>query len=455
MKSMNKYLLLTSSAIILARVTSAALEADARESKAVVNNPEFNRKFSELTPPSLVIPPFSSAKDYKRLAGICFLGIGDCGGGIKFDKADDYTKGCEPVNPCTGFGLSSTDSCTEGYTSCNTGCETKYKCNPPSYTQSCDYPYQGVGSPLNGKYKSCECRPEFSFGTNDCPSPQVPNTSGADCDGKYSSCVCPSSYSETCNSPFQGVGASCNGKYESCECPANYTLTCEGQQGVGEACNGLYSACTDLPCADQGYTQTCSGLQTGVGEACDGLYKSCECRSDLVSCTGLRTGVGASCNGMYESCECRSDLVSCTSPEVGVGSVCGGMYESCSCPSSYNKTCDGPLETGSGNACNGKYQFCKCRSGLVSCYAPEIGVGESCDGKYISCKCDSVFDKVCTGGDYCTEESSCGGLCSSCTRASDSSSSSGSGSSGSTGGGGAWGGSSYNDDMCSMYNSYC
>ena len=73
---MNKYLLLTSSAMIVARVASAALETDAKENKAVVNKLEFNRKYSELTPPTLVIPPFSSAKDYKRLAGICFLGVG-------------------------------------------------------------------------------------------------------------------------------------------------------------------------------------------------------------------------------------------------------------------------------------------------------------------------------------------------------------------------------------------
>jgi len=201
MKSMNKYLLLTSSAMIVARVASAALETDAKENKAVVNKLEFNRKYSELTPPTLVIPPFSSAKDYKRLAGICFLGVGDCGSGITFGKGDDYTKPCEPINPCTGFNLTNTASCTDGYTTCNTGCEDKFKCNPPQYTQTCEFPYQGVGTPKDGKYKSCECQAAFKYGTGDCPSPKVPDTSGTSCDGKYSSCICPSTYTEYCSSP--------------------------------------------------------------------------------------------------------------------------------------------------------------------------------------------------------------------------------------------------------------
>lgn len=140
MKSMNKYLLLTSSAMIVARVASAALETDAKENKAVVNKLEFNRKYSELTPPTLVIPPFSSAKDYKRLAGICFLGVGDCGSGITFGKGDDYTKPCEPINPCTGFNLTNTASCTDGYTTCNTGCEDKFKCNPPNTRRPANFP---------------------------------------------------------------------------------------------------------------------------------------------------------------------------------------------------------------------------------------------------------------------------------------------------------------------------
>ena len=237
MKSMNKYLLLTSSAMIVARVASAALETDAKENKAVVNKLEFNRKYSELTPPTLVIPPFSSAKDYKRLAGICFLGVGDCGSGITFGKGDDYTKPCETINPCTGFNLTNTASCTDGYTTCNTGCEDKFKCNPPQYTQTCEFPYQGVGTPKDGKYKSCECQAAFKYGTGDCPSPKVPDTSGTSCDGKYSSCICPSTYTEYCSSPYVGVGDSCDGKYQSCQCPATYTRDCEseGLSGVGDA----------------------------------------------------------------------------------------------------------------------------------------------------------------------------------------------------------------------------
>ena len=254
MKSMNKYLLLTSSAMIVARVASAALETDAKENKAVVNKLEFNRKYSELTPPTLVIPPFSSAKDYKRLAGICFLGVGDCGSGITFGKGDDYTKPCETINPCTGFNLTNTASCTDGYTTCNTGCEDKFKCNPPQYTQTCEFPYQGVGTPKDGKYKSCECQAAFKYGTGDCPSPKVPDTSGTSCDGKYSSCICPSTYTEYCSSPYVGVGDSCDGKYQSCQCPATYTRDCEseGMSGVGDACNGLYEDCTTIAC-DEAY----------------------------------------------------------------------------------------------------------------------------------------------------------------------------------------------------------
>ena len=450
MKSMNKYLLLTSSAMIVARVASAALETDAKENKAVVNKLEFNRKYSELTPPTLVIPPFSSAKDYKRLAGICFLGVGDCGSGITFGKGDDYTKPCETINPCTGFNLTNTASCTDGYTICNTGCEDKFKCNPPQYTQTCEFPYQGVGTPKDGKYKSCECQAAFKYGTGDCPSPKVPDTSGTSCDGKYSSCICPSTYTEYCSSPYVGVGQSCNGLYQSCTCPNNYNKTCDGQNPVGSACDGLYSDCADKSCEELGYTETCNSAQKGVGEACDGKYKSCECRSDLVSCNSAGSGVGPSCGGLYTSCSCRSDLVSCKSPEVGSGASCGGRYESCTCPSSYSETCSGVYE-GVGSSCNGKYQSCQCRSDLESCSGNYVGVGESCGGKYAACQCNSDFDQVCTGNQVC--DNPCGGKCSSCYVPS----SGGSGGNISSGGGGGGWGSSYDDSMgfCDVWSSYC
>lgn len=391
MKSMNKYLLLTSSAMIVARVASAALETDAKENKAVVNKLEFNRKYSELTPPTLVIPPFSSAKDYKRLAGICFLGVGDCGSGITFGKGDDYTKPCEPINPCTGFNLTNTASCTDGYTTCNTGCEDKFKCNPPQYTQTCEFPYQGVGTPKDGKYKSCECQAAFKYGTGDCPSPKVPDTSGTSCDGKYSSCICPSTYTEYCSSPY-----------------------------------------------------------VGVGDSCDGKYKSCECRSDLVSCNSAGSGVGPSCGGLYTSCSCRSDLVSCKSPEVGSGASCGGRYESCTCPSSYSETCSGVYE-GVGSSCNGKYQSCQCRSDLESCSGNYVGVGESCGGKYAACQCNSDFDQVCTGNQVC--DNPCGGKCSSCYV--PSSGGSGGNISSGGGGGGWGSSYDDSMGFCDVWSSYC
>ena len=391
MKSMNKYLLLTSSAMIVARVASAALETDAKENKAVVNKLEFNRKYSELTPPTLVIPPFSSAKDYKRLAGICFLGVGDCGSGITFGKGDDYTKPCETINPCTGFNLTNTASCTDGYTTCNTGCEDKFKCNPPQYTQTCEFPYQGVGTPKDGKYKSCECQAAFKYGTGDCPSPKVPDTSGTSCDGKYSSCICPSTYTEYCSSPY-----------------------------------------------------------VGVGDSCDGKYKSCECRSDLVSCNSAGSGVGPSCGGLYTSCSCRSDLVSCKSPEVGSGASCGGRYESCTCPSSYSETCSGVYE-GVGSSCNGKYQSCQCRSDLESCSGNYVGVGESCGGKYAACQCNSDFDQVCTGNQVC--DNPCGGKCSSCYV--PSSGGSGGNISSGGGGGGWGSSYDDSMGFCDVWSSYC
>ena len=511
MKSMNKYLLLTSSAMIVARVASAALETDAKENKAVVNKLEFNRKYSELTPPTLVIPPFSSAKDYKRLAGICFLGVGDCGSGITFGKGDDYTKPCEPINPCTGFNLTNTASCTDGYTTCNTGCEDKFKCNPPQYTQTCEFPYQGVGTPKDGKYKSCECQAAFKYGTGDCPSPKVPDTSGTSCDGKYSSCICPSTYTEYCSSPYVGVGDSCDGKYQSCQCPATYTRDCEseGMSGVGEACNGLYEDCTTIAC-DEAYNQTCNYPYQGEGDSCDGKYKSCSCPASFSescsapyvgvgqSCNGLyqsctcpnnynktcdgqnpvgsacdglysdcadksceelgytetcnsaQKGVGEACDGKYKSCECRSDLVSCNSAGSGVGPSCGGLYTSCSCRSDL-VSCKSP-EVGSGASCGGRYESCTCPSSYSeTCSGVYEGVGESCGGKYAACQCNSDFDQVCTGNQVC--DNPCGGKCSSCYVPS----SGGSGGNISSGGGGGGWGSSYDDSMgfCDVWSSYC
>ena len=477
MKSMNKYLLLTSSAMIVARVASAALETDAKENKAVVNKLEFNRKYSELTPPSLVIPPFSSAKDYKRLAGVCFLGVGDCGGDLGFGTGDDYTIPCTPTNPCTGFDLTSTGNCADGYTSCNTGCETKYKCNPPQYTQTCEFPYQGVGEPKDGKYKECECQSAFKYGTGDCPSPKVPDTSGTSCDGKYASCTCPSGYTETCSYPSEGVGEACDGKYKSCQCPASYNRDCEseGLSGVGDACDGLYEDCTAIPC-DSAYSETCNYPYQGVGDSCDGKYKSCSCPSSYTercsspyigvgsscnglyesctcpsnynktcdgqnpvgsscngyysdcadlscselgyteSCTGLQVGVGESCDGLYKSCQCRSGLVSCSGLKTGVGEACDGKYESCTCRSDL-VSCSSP-EVGIGASCGGKYESCGCRSDLVSCTSPMVGRGASCGGKYASCTCPSSYNKTCTGN-YVGVGETCNGYYAACECNSD------------------------------------
>lgn len=415
MNSMKKCLLVTTSAIILAKVASASLEIDAKENKAIINKTEFNKKISELNPPSLVIPPFSSAKDYKRLASICFLGIGDCDKNAGYGKGDtDYIKGCDPINPCTGFN-DVTTACTEGYTTCNTGCETKYKCKPPEYTETCSSPYQGVGSPINGKYKECECESQYIYGTGTCSSPQVPDTSGTSCDGKYASCTCPTNYTETCTAPYLGVGESCNGKYTSCTCPDSFTLTCEGQTGDGESCNGKYEACTDLPCTDRGFTETCDAPYIGVGDVCEGKYASCQCPANYnqnCSTNASMVGVGTPCDGLYAECKCKPIYnKTCTAPMIGVNG-CEDLFESCQCPSSY-KTCSAPL-TGVGTPCDGKYATCKCDT-CVTCSAPEVGVGGIIfDGKYAACKCPAEFNEVCKGNEVCDSSSSCGGLCSSC-----------------------------------------
>lgn len=389
-----------------------------KENKAVVNKLEFNRKYSELTPPTLVIPPFSSAKDYKRLAGICFLGVGDCGSGITFGKGDDYTKPCETINPCTGFNLTNTASCTDGYTTCNTGCEDKFKCNPPQYTQTCEFPYQGVGTPKDGKYKSCECQAAFKYGTGDCPSPKVPDTSGTSCDGKYSSCICPSTYTEYCSSPYVGVGDSCDGKYQSCQCPATYTRDCEseGMSGVGDACNGLYEDCTTIAC-DEAYNQTCNYPYQGEGDSCDGKYKSCSCPASFSeSCSAPYVGVGQSCNGLYQSCTCPNNYNKTCDGQNPVGSACDGLYSDCadkSCEElGYTETCNS-AQKGVGEACDGKYKSCECRSDLVSCNSAGSGVGPSCGGLYTSCSCRS--DLVSCKSPEVGSGASCGGRYESCT----------------------------------------
>ncbi|HIV07760.1 MAG TPA: hypothetical protein IAD29_04875, partial [Candidatus Scatocola faecigallinarum] len=163
-------------------------------------------------------------KAYKT-AGICFLGVGDCGGAAGYDSS---SSGAGSAND--DFYIDTTNQClNEGFVrqNCNSvqtidgvcpynsayglGC----KCLPDLI--SCPAGQIGVGESCDEMYASCECDPALVA----CSAKE--NGTGAECGGKYQSCVCKPEYqytSSNCSYPRSVSGDSCGGQYTDCVCPA-------------------------------------------------------------------------------------------------------------------------------------------------------------------------------------------------------------------------------------------
>ena len=269
--------------------------AAALNSTMVLSDNDFTLKYTHTNTP--IPKPASSFADMSRsykTAGVCFLGVGDCGGAAGYDSS---SSGAGSAND--DFYIDTTNQClNEGFVrqNCNSvqtidgvcpynsayglGC----KCLPDLI--SCPAGQVGVGDSCDEMYASCECDPALVA----CSAKE--NGTGASCGGKYQSCVCKPEYqytSSNCSYPRSVSGDSCGGQYTDCVCPAGVD---EGPYG----CESYYSDCSSK--CQTAYGDNCrnkTAVSVPTNAHCTSYYSDCSSKCSSWSCDSGYNQSGASC----------------------------------------------------------------------------------------------------------------------------------------------------------------
>ncbi|MFR7963277.1 MAG: hypothetical protein ACLU5H_04810 [Alphaproteobacteria bacterium] len=278
-------------------------------------------------------------KAYKT-AGICFLGVGNCGGAAGYDSSSSGTGSAnddfyiDTSNQCLneGFVRQNCNSVQtiDGVCPYNSAYGLGCKCRPDLI--SCPAGQVGVGESCDEMYASCECDPALVS----CASNQVGQ--GASCGGKYQSCVCKSEYiynSSNCTSPRSVSGASCGGKYTGCSCPSGvssgsygceeyYASPCSSvcKKAYADNCRNRTAVSTPYGCAE--YWSDCSSK-------CKTKYNdNCRNRSAVIS----SCPANATCS-YFSDCSSKIQSWSCNSGYKQEGSSCVVASETCKIGSIY------------------------------------------------------------------------------------------------------------------------
>ena len=325
-------------------------------------------------------------KAYKT-AGICFLGVGDCGGAAGYDSS---SSGAGSAND--DFYIDTTNQClNEGFVrqNCNSvqtidgvcpynsayglGC----KCLPDLI--SCPAGQIGVGESCDEMYASCECDPALLA----CSAKE--NGTGASCGGKYQSCVCKPEYqytSSNCSYPRSVSGDSCGGQYTDCVCPAGVD---EGPYGCAEY---YPSPCSSV--CKVAYSDNCHIRESvNVPYYCEKYWDDCPSKCEVAAADNCinRTAVSTpyGCESYYGDCSSKCQTAygdNCrnkTAVSVPDNAHCTSYYSDCSskcsawsCDSGYNQSGNSCVQT-----CNYSSQCpgytmpsaSKCQCGGIPCTA--------------------------------------------------------------------------------------
>lgn len=290
-----------------------------------------------------------------KLAGVCFLGVGACGGDAGFSSSssegsrDDFT--VDGIVQCLNEGFTK-QNCNSVQTIdgvCPYNSAYGLGCKCASNLISCPAGQVGLGDGCNGMYASCQCDPNLVS----CSVNQI--GIGAQCGGKFQSCGCRSDFQYdvyNCTFPRSLTGESCDNKYAECVCPTGED---EGPYGCAE----YYPS----PCASVckvAYTDNCHAREAAnVPYYCEKYWDDCPSKCEIAAddnCVN-RTGVSApyGCQSYYDDCPSECEIPypdNCRNrSEVSIPSnaVCSSKYSDCSskcsawtCQSGYYK---------SGNSC--------------------------------------------------------------------------------------------------------
>ena len=362
--------------------------AAALNSTMILSDNDFTLKYTHTNTP--VPKPASSFADMSRsykTAGVCFLGVGDCGGAAGYDSSSSGTGSAND-----DFYIDTSNQClNEGF--------VRQNCNS---VQTID----GV-CPYNSAYGlGCKCRPDLIS----CPAGQV--GVGESCDEMYASCECDPAL-VSCSAKENGTGASCGGRYESCVCKPEYQYTssnCSYPRSVsGDSCGGQYTDCVCPAGVDEGpygcaeyYPSPCSSVckvaysdnchireSVNVPYYCEKYWDDCPSKCEVAAADNCinRTAVSTpyGCESYYGDCSSKCQTAygdNCrnkTAVSVPDNAHCTSYYSDCSskcsawsCDSGYNQSGNSCVQT-----CNYSSQCpgytmpsaSKCQCGGIPCTA--------------------------------------------------------------------------------------
>ena len=340
-------------------------------------------------------------KAYKT-AGVCFLGVGDCGGAAGYDSSssgagssnDDFY--IDTSNQCLneGFVRQNCNSVQtiDGVCPYNSAYGLGCKCLPDLI--SCPAGQVGVGESCDEMYASCECDPALVS----CSAKE--NGTGASCGGRYESCVCKPEYqytSSNCSYPRSVSGDSCGGQYTDCVCPAGVD---EGPYGCAEY---YPSPCSSV--CKVAYSDNCHIRESvNVPYYCEKYWDDCPSKCEVAAADNCinRTAVSVPyyCEKYWDDCPSKCEIPSgdnCrnrTAVSVPANAHCTSYYSDCSskcsawgCDSGYTQSgnsCINPCDNRTAvsvpaNAhCTSYYSDCSSKCSAWSCDSGYTQSGNSC-----------------------------------------------------------------------------
>ena len=338
-----------------------------------------------------------------KTAGVCFLGVGDCGGAAGYDSSS------------SGAGSSNDDFYIDTSNQCLNEGFVRQNCNS---VQTID----GV-CPYNSAYGlGCKCRPDLIS----CPAGQV--GVGESCDEMYASCECDPAL-VSCSAKENGTGASCGGRYESCVCKPEYQYTssnCSYPRSVsGDSCGGQYTDCVCPAGVDEGpygcaeyYPSPCSSVckvaysdnchirnddpNTALGYGCMKEWDDCSTKCERAytnNCrnrTAVSVPANAHCISYYSDCSSKCSAWSCNSGYTQSGNNC---INPCNNRTAVISSCPSNASCSYFSDCPSKISSWSCNSGYKKSGSSCIKNDPPCPSDY---RAEGAWFPRCTSYDSCT-----------------------------------------------------
>ena len=341
-------------------------------------------------------------KAYKT-AGVCFLGVGDCGGAAGYDSSssgagsanDDFY--IDTSNQCLneGFVRQNCNSVQtiDGVCPYNSAYGLGCKCLPDLI--SCPAGQVGVGESCDEMYASCECDPALVS----CSAKE--NGTGASCGGRYESCVCKPEYqytSSNCSYPRSVSGDSCGGQYTDCVCPAGVD---EGPYGCAEYYPSPCSSVCKVAYSDNCHIRN-DDPNTALGYGCMKEWDDCSTKCERAytnNCrnrTAVSVPANAHCTSYYSDCSSKCSAWSCNSGYTQSGNNC---INPCNNRTAVISSCPSNASCSYFSDCSSKISSWSCKSGYSKSGNSCVKNDPPCPSDY---RAEGAWFPRCTSYDSCT-----------------------------------------------------